>query len=266
MLLAESKDFYGQGKDKFVKFAMEPFQIMGQFSAFPAWLATYQRGMAEHNDQPRAVREADTVVDRVIQFGDPAHLSRMMREKGVFSALTMFQGDLNVWENIILSAAEGKRKTPKLSKALFAYFISGILGNMLVGRGPKDDDDWREWVILKALIGIPELVPVLGDLTKMGVARLQGKPMSSQQFSPVFGAMIKPFIAADEIKKEVQEGGNATDATLSAIDAVGTWTGFPGTAQTLKTSKYLKRLKEGEERPDDSMDVINGVLFNKRNN
>lgn len=265
MQFFESRNFLEQQKGEFVEWSMVPFQIMGQFSAFPAWLGTFQKGMAEHGDQARAVREADTVVDRVVQFGDPAHLSRMMREKGWTSLFTMFQGDLNIWYNIITSAT-GEHKAPKVAKSILAYCLSGILGNLLVGRGPKDDEDWREWAILKALIGIPELIPVVGDAVKAGVAHLQGKPLASQQYSPVFGAILKPFVAGAEIKKQVQEGGNAADAAFSTIDAVGTWTGFPGTAQTLKTSKYLKRLKEGEERPDDATDVVQGVLFNKRSN
>jgi len=266
MQFFESKDFLEQQKGKAVELSMAPFQIMASLTAFPAWLGTYQKGMEEHADQERAVREADVVADRVVQFGDPAHLSRMMREKGAMGLFTMFQGDLNVWYNIVSSSAGGEKKGTKITKSLLAYFLSGILGNLLVGRGPKDDDDWREWAILKALLGIPELVPILGDTMKVGVAKLQGKPVFSQQYSPVFGAILKPFAAAAEAKQEIEEGGNEADAAFGVIDAVGTWSGFPGTSQLLKTSKYLRRVYTGEERPDNAMDVINGVLFNKRNN
>ena len=259
----ESQDILDRKKNRLTEIGMSGFHFMGQLSAFPAWLGAYQHGMAEHGDQGAAVREADVVVDRVIQMGNPANLSRVMRDKGAMNLFTTFQGDLNIWFNILASAV-GEKNGKRLAKGLLAYFLSGIIGNLLVGRGPKDDEEWYEWATLKGLIGIPELVPFVGDLAKMGLAKAQGKPVFNQQFSPVFTAMLKPFVAAGEIRQAATEGDGWDDAAFSTLDAAGTFAGLPGTAQTLKTSKYLNRLSEGEERPDHAGDVAMGVLFGKR--
>lgn len=226
------------------EFLMEGFAVMDRFSSFPAWLASYRRGMDAHGNQEQAVREADRLIGETMQAGEARNMSRLMRQQGLLRLFTTFGGDANTWYGILSSAVKTKQLKP-ISVALMAAFMDSLLVNVIKGRVPQKDDEWGSWMLELELQSLFNPLGFLGDLGQGVVDTVAGKRVEMK--NPVLGTFKKLFMDLPAAASS-WKAGNKDDQELamSAVDAVGTWAGIPGTAQVLKTWRYEHGIATGK--------------------
>lgn len=240
-------------------FLMQGFGVMDRFMTFPTWLARYRQGMAEHGVQEQAVREADRLVGRSFQAGDARNMSKMMRQEGWMKLVTTFQGDANTWYGILSSSVQSGN-AQRMSVAILALVAEQLATQMIRNRPPAKDENTAAWTAEQVLLAGLTKIPMIGDLAQFGIDKAHGRMTDLQ--NPTMQAIAKaveaPIHAWDKIKK-----GETQSAAIDTTEAVGLWTGIPGTAQAVRAWKYLHKVQTGEERPSSTGEMIVNAVTGK---
>ena len=147
-----------------------------------AWLGAYKKAMAgkEKNiakgDEKAAIAFADRTVRITQAAGGAKDLSRIQTGSGTARLLTIFYSYFNVLFNQFnkeINIVKGKKGfTPKVFRAVRAYLylvvMDAILGEIITGRGPEDDEDLVRWTTKKltaypfhTIVGVRDMVSSL---------------------------------------------------------------------------------------------------------
>jgi len=126
-----------------------------------------------------------------------------------------------------------------------------VLGQLVTGHGPKDDENAGLWAAKRALLFPAETVPVLGNV----VEGMEGKGDIS--FSPLQGmaeraAKAGAHAASDSDDKDWT--GIGMDGVQSAMDAFG----VVGTDQAAKIIRYARKASNGEIDSPNVWDAVAG--------
>ena len=242
-----SKSLFDQKNHATAAFLMEGFRVMDSIVTFPTWLSVYRKGMNTHGIESQAVAEADRIVARTFQAGDPRNMSATFRNRNVWARLfTTFQNDGNTWYGIISSAVASK-DIARVSAALMGAFIAQASFQALKNRGPGDKKDLKAWAIQQALLTPVGSLPYLGDAVSSGLnlnGFSGGGDVTSSAMGQSVAAFAKPFTHYDTM--------DAQDMVLSELDAAAPWVGVAGTAPALRGWKYVHHVQTGKVRSPSS--------------
>lgn len=167
-----SKQLIQSGKMSKIKQSW--FYLTGMFDlaiTIPAWQAAYEKSVEEQMkqgtsfDEETARRYADGVIRNTQGSGDAINLSAIQRGPESHKLFTMFYSYFNVYANGLeeqLDRTKGIKDIPRLTSWMVYWtFLPALLGELLAGRGPDDDDEWGWWTLrtmlqypLSAYIGI----------------------------------------------------------------------------------------------------------------
>lgn len=256
-------------KDRYNRAAFKGLAFMDTMISIPTWLGAYQQAMAEHGDSERAVAEADRVVRLKLMSGNPKDLVAVQRDNEFMKLITMFLGDASSGYNMMRNAGHKAKGlggfVTQFTPAAMIVMFGAILGDLLKGQGPDDDEDEVTWTLRKAALAPFQTIPMLRDGVRALDAKLAGKPFSDYQFTPAFSAVQKVIngvdATADLLGSEKDIGWD--DWAIKAGEAIGYSYGVGGTAQAAGAVKYLKRVDEGEETPDNAAELIWNTVQNK---
>jgi len=240
--------------DVWAKAGWAPIQFMDHMLSFPMWLAVYRNALAEnvHLSETEAKYQAMHKADGAVRMGlgsnAPKDLAPIMRNNDVTKLLTTMGGFHNLkWNQIAdVSSEFGKsRKVGQLTYGMImAAIIPAIMGPLLTGRGPEDDENKGTWAAKRALLFPAETMAIMN----IGVEALENK--GDVRFSPVVsmierGAKAVVHATSDaEIKDRV---GIGLDTLQAAMEAYG----VPGTDQIFKTLRYTRKSQQGKiEHPN----------------
>lgn len=251
-----SKSLFDQKNHATAAFLMEGFRIMDSVVTFPTWLAVYRKGMNTHGIESQAVAEADRIVARTFQAGDPRNMSATFRNRNVWARLfTTFQNDGNTWYGIISSAVASK-DVARVSAALMGAFVSQAAFQALKNRGPGDKKDLKAWTIQQALLTPVGSLPYLGDAVSSGLnlnGFSGGGDVTSSAMGQSVAAFAKPFTHYDTM--------DAQDMVLSELDAAAPWVGVAGTAPALRGWKYVHHVQTGKVKsPSNAWEATRDFL------
>ena len=261
--LINDQSVYG----KVQKFAFHGIGIADSIVAVPTWLGAYRQALAEGKTEKTAILEGDAAVRMTQGSGGAKDLSAVQRSNELMKALTMFYSYFNVLYNRMRDMGRNVqeiRDMPKfLSRAFFTIMLPAVMGELILGRGPSADDDpeeWAEWIIKKTLLYPCMSIPVLRDVASSIESGYDYRftPMSSgleriKNFTVESGQFIMS-------NKDAEDWKNFSTSAVSTIGALG---GVPGTAQINSTSKYLWRVYDGSEDPDNIADLIANAALGK---
>ena len=136
--------------------------LMDMAVSLPSWMGAYRKAMdgkvenIEMGDEIAAIDYADHVV-RVTQGGGAIKDLAMIQRGGEMEkTFTMFYSFFSVQFNRYQEAtkryvSDGDMKQ-LASTALWAWFIPAVLDDIILGRGPREDEDWWRWFIRKQLM------------------------------------------------------------------------------------------------------------------
>lgn len=239
--------------------------LMDMGVALPTWLGAYQKKLAEtQGDEAAAIDYADMVVRSSQSAGSAKDLARIQGGSEYQRMFTMFYSFFSALYQLekrsIRKLFEGgfKGMGKFVADQMFLWFVPAVLGELLAGRGPGDDEEWGEWFKkhgmgfltypVNAVVGLRDIVGAVGS--KYGY-----------DMSPVGGAfetIVKLGNSALKAMDDEQELGRSD--VRNATDTVGTWLALPS-RQAWITGSYLYDVVTDEENPADVMEFMRNLAF-----
>ena len=240
----------------------------------PTWLGAYNHALAQGMSEEDAVRAGDRAVRLSQGGGGSKDLAAVQSSNELMKLLTMYYTPFNVLYARLRdtghqSATQGVGYLPKAAARLLALVIlPAVLGELLVMRGPDDDEDAVWWAIRKSLLYPLASIPVLRDMAgylEASMIRVAGegemKYAPSFKLSPVATAFEKMARAAGKLPELVTGEADARDA-WDIFEASGYVLGLP-TAQVRITGEYLINLLNGEAEVDNVQQILRDALFRR---
>ena len=168
------------------------------------WAGAYQKGIKDfHGDEAKAVEYADQAVRMTQGSGDKLDLSGIQRGPELVKLLTTFYSYFNVLYNMtamrVKDVAVKRDVASVVSLArsfVLLYLIPSLLGELLSGRGPDDDDDWLDWAAVKlasygmgTVVGVRNFSSVLEGYEVQFMPSERGVDAASSFLSEISKAM-----------------------------------------------------------------------------
>ncbi len=205
--------------------------------ATPIWIGAFRQALDDGKAQADAVAFADNVIQQVLPSGSVVDKSAIQRDKGAIGSLIAFYGYMNVLYNMqrriaqpALMAAPGKERYAAVGKAagqqLALLFVTAALAELIVGRGPEQDDGeddserWFTWFMRKMFVGNLAPVPIIGHVAE----RALGGEGSTRQ-APLLSVFDKATIAAFRAFTKGDDAG--LDEAWDLMRAAGLVLGIP---------------------------------------
>lgn len=248
-----------------------PFETTQKMTEFPTYLASYRHALTPKEkgglglDHAGAVRHAEGAVRTMYGGKRTIDLTPIQRDK-VMRHFTMFWGWASAQLNQFIAASGKSRRAWNEGMRLRAFKIVGsafaalwakqLASEVLVGRGPKDEDedgdvgadDWARWVAFRGVMTLPSFVPVVSSVAR-GVEADTQRDVSLTPWLNLLNAGVKSMrktasTVEDAVAGEVEEdaeidlflmwleaGGQLTGAPVSQVRrTVGYWADRPGDA------------------------------------
>ena len=256
------------------RFGMKLISWTDMIGTAPAWLGAYRQAIAEGMSDEQAVRHADGQVTRIFGSGHVEDLPALLRAKGLLGIFTMFSTFMVAQGNTMLDvvsdarqawrSGELRRKIPELAAQGIAGYIGlAILGELLSGRGPDDDEEPWEWGLRRLVLMPMEYFPGFRAVANIAESRVRHRGFSFGFSSPVADLLEKTALLPVKIGEAVSGEKPAGDTALDVAEVVSTWRGLP-TAQAKKTGQYLWHVYTGREHPESFAEFLAGTLYGKR--
>lgn len=242
----------------------------------PTWLGAYNQALAEGKSEEAAIRAGDRAV-RLSQGGGGAKdLAAVQRNGELMKLLTMFYTPFNVLYARLRdlgfqTATNGIGYLPHAAARFLALVIMpAVLGELLTGRGPDEDEDEIWWAARKVLLYPLATVPLVRDaagyieagmISATGEGKMEYAP--SFKLSPIVTVLEKLIKLPGKMVDAMQGDREIDDTTWDVFEASGYIFGLP-TGQLRVTGEYLEDLLTGDADPENAMELLRDGLFRRR--
>lgn len=240
----------------------------------PTWLGAYRQGLAEGLNEEDAIRAGDRAVRLSQGAGGAKDLAAVQRNNELMRLLTMYYSPFSVLYARLRDVGHTTRRVQDLPRAaarlLALVVLPAVLGELLAGRGPDDDEDEVWWAIRKTLLYPVASVPVVRDLSSYlegtvisatGEGEMRFKP--SFQLSPVVAAMDKVARTAFVKIPDAVTGDRPWDEVAwDSFEAAGYVFGLP-TAQLRISGEYVTDVLTDEANPESPQEALHDLLFRR---
>jgi GGDEF domain-containing protein len=267
------------------------FALTDRMGSAQIWKGGYEQNKAAGMSEAESVREADSLVRRMLPSHDPAEQPAILRDRRGLGSLIAFMGYFNKLWNIkreilrpaLIAWAKADGVSAKLgtlptvghaaARVMGVILVSAVIAELLSGRGPEDDEDWAEWALRKALAAPGQDFPVIGQVAEPIVNAVVGKILHGEvkrkklsvRASPVFAGFERLWKAFAKIADEDKE---PDDRLWALVEAVGFGLKLPiGSSQVGRTGRYatsgdfLEDVTSG--RPGEA---LSGLIYGEREN
>ena len=207
--------------DKIRDSAFLPIGVIQMGVDLPTWWGGYIRGLREfHGDETRAAEYADSIVRMSQGSGSTKDLARVQRGGPLLRLATMFYSYFNTFYNLAARRFTELRldRSPAAvfraaNTALLLWFLPSVLGELVVGRGPDDDEEWDEWTGMQILQYPFQAVVGVRDLAS-GIFGEYGYQITPAESAPA--SLVKWFKAVNRALEEEDAGGLAKPTAEAA--------------------------------------------------
>lgn len=254
------KNAFFRKRDDLVRFSFNLLGYLDRGISGAIWMASYREGLAAGKDSAAAALDGDNAV-RLSQGGTGAMDIAAIQRKDQGAAmrlLTMFYTPFSAYYNqnrdLIFEAKQGSRTVASAVATMLAIaFFQGVVGDLLTGKGPDEDENTAAWMAKSTLgfgvSGFPVIRDTLG-------AALSGHAGS---LSPAWQAINAGRQAAGAVTGLVTGEKDAGAAAKSIVTAGGYLMGVP-TKPLTRQGAYLYNVAVGEETPEDAAAFIKALL------
>lgn len=247
------------------RFALE---MMDHLLSHTLWKAAYRDSLDKYVDLPidqaqeKAAHEADSAVRLGLGTSAPKDLPAIMRSNEFNKFITTLYGFHNGVYNQLRDIGHQARYGGNLGKATVAGILTAVLpavlGNMLTGRGPKEDENPGWWAAKRSLLFSADTIPIVRSAATWLEGRLEGShSVHDVQFSPIENTMEKGAKAAMEVL-EPKDEKDWLGVGLDTGEFAGEVMGVPGSHQVVKTLRYMKRSNEGKVQNPNLWNAVVG--------
>lgn len=250
---------------KVKQFAFYGIGMMDMAVSVPAWLGGYNKALHEGMTEKDAIYYADKVVRNSQGAGAAKDLAAIQRGSEFQKLITVFysyfshfyQRQRNLGRDVgeaVRSRAAGD--LPMLmARAWWLMAVPPIMGAILTGQGPKEDENWGAWALQKVGLNLFMGVPVARDIAG-GIDSGLG-----YQFTPVARAVKTIGAAAKDVLALVDEDKDVSDRWVKhAIESAGYITGLP-TGQAANTTQFLYDVYAGDYDGEGTVDFLKGLIY-----
>ena len=159
--------------DQARKFSMWGIGFMDRVVTVPTWVAAYRDHLQKMpGDEEGAIAHADKVVRLTQGGGGPKDLAAISRRNELTKLVTMFYSYFSAYYNRQrtwgrdvahkISTGEGSF-TSLLARQVFMTIGPAVVAELLVGKGPAEDEEWSEWAARKIAFYPFSAVPIVRD-------------------------------------------------------------------------------------------------------
>jgi hypothetical protein len=243
----------------------------------PTWLGAYNQALAQGLSEDDAIRAGDRAVRLSQGAGGAKDLAAVQRNNELMRLLTMYYTPFSVLYSRLRdmghkTALNGIGYLPAAAARLLVLVIlPAVLGELLAGRGPDEDEDEVWWAIRKMLLYPLATVPVLRDFSGyFEAAMIKASGEGEMRYAPSY--KFSPVVSA--IEKVAKMPGKAADAITGAkpvddvawdlVESSGYIFGLP-TAQVRITGEYLEDLLTGDADPQNAPELMRDLIFRREN-
>ena len=242
------------------------------------WTAAYRDAKGQGKDHAGAVAFADNIVEDNFPRAELVKQPAILRSKQGIGGLLAFFGYFSTMENkqarLVFPAivkwqqAEGFTEHAKAvplgvkvgAQVLALYFVTNVLGELLSGRGPDEEEDTPDWIKRKMAAAPLTYQPFGGE----GAGFVEGffapdgkKKRISERSAPATAAMSRFFVALEKAADEDAEAGAKFWATYEA----GALLFKLPVSQVKRTAPYLWDVAEGQEHPKSWVEFLQKSVY-----
>lgn len=246
------------------RFAFHGIAIMDTMVTVPTWMGAYRKAIDDGKSDEVARLEGDAAVRLTQGAGGPKDLAAVSRNNELMKSLTMFYSYFSTLYARMRDMGRGVESIsdmPKfLARSFFVVMIPAFLGDLIVGRGPDDEEDYPQWLARKILLYPMMSIPLLRDV----IASIDTG--YDYKFTPLASGLEKLTKLGKQAAKAVSDEAELEwdKFAVNAAETAGYLFGVPGTAQMSATGKYLWRVEEGEEEADNFAELLFYAAMGKR--
>lgn len=244
----------------------------------PTWLGGYNQAIAEGKAEEDAIRAGDRAV-RLSQGGGGAKdLAAVQRNNELMKLMTMYYTPFSALYARLRDmghqvSVQGIGYLPAaVARTIGLVLLPAVLGEMLAGRGPDDDEDDVWWAIRSMALYPVASLPGVRDFSGLleqkiiqmsGEGKMEFAP--SYQISPIVSAIGKAYnnLISKPIDVIAGERELDSDVAWGAFESAGLVVGLP-TSQVRVTGSYLTDLLSGEAQPENAGEILRDLLFRRK--
>jgi len=214
---------------KVKEFGISMMSWSDNLSVIPMWMEAYNKELSISNNEYKAVRYADTLIDRVMGSGRRYDQSGILRStKELDKSFSMFYSFMNTQYNRFLRE-KGILKTAHNVPHFLGYVASNlimftVISDLLAGKSPDDDEDPIAWWMKEILTTPLQWFPGIREIG--GVALDRALKLNSYGYRP--NPMIGQIETITKIPGEIRsavEGKEPIQNFLEAGAKVGAYAG-----------------------------------------
>jgi hypothetical protein len=156
----------------------------------------------------------------------------------------------------------GKSKGEVLGRLMGVAIASGVVSELLSGRGKEDDETWGEWMVRKSVAAPAQSLPWVGGPIEAGISMAQGNAAK-------VGVRTAPGMEAGlaflkNVQRAYEKGLLSEEGAAAAVQAVGFGLNVP-TRQLVKTGKYALGGGLGRDLEAGRLgDALEGLFYGER--
>lgn len=219
--------------------------------SMPTWIGAYHKAMdgkvknVPGFNEPKAIAYADKIVRQTQGVGAPKDLAGVQRGPEVYKLFVMFYSFFSVLYNQFRKTTNQlgfDKNFPRfVAHMALLWFIPSVVTELMVGRGPEDeDDDWINW-LAKVELTYPFQTLILVRDVVNGMDNFGYEPSAAFK---AFETMARAAHATQQRAFGDKEELTPFDIE-SAVMAVGYFAKLP-TRQMLITGEYFMQWMAGE--------------------
>jgi hypothetical protein len=208
-------------------------RMIGMFDmlvSIPTWHAAYTKALKEGLSEQEAIRVGDETVRTTQGTGYSYALSNIQQGGELRKLFTMYGSFYNVLYNTLYmeykyAQLKGLDASRLAATMFYVVGASSLLGELLAGRGPEDDEDKVEWAVMEMLGFLSSSMFLVRDITSYAFLGYQ------YRFTPAEAA----FKSLAELVKEMtdvawggwEEEKEIKDVAKAAYKAISYWGPLP---------------------------------------
>lgn len=225
----------------------------------PTWLGAYRQALAEGKNEEDAVRAGDQAVRLSQGAGGAKDMASVQRNNELMKLITMYYTPFSVLYARLRDVGynveqKGAGYLPMAAARLLALVVlPAVIGDLLAGRGPDDDEDSVWWAIRKILLYPLATIPVIRDMAgylEAGMIKITGEGemryAPTYKLSPVVGGIEKVLSIPGKLTRANAGDVPVDDALWDVFEATGYVAGMP-TAQVRITGEWMLDTLAGDD-------------------
>lgn len=237
----------------------------------PTWLGAYRQALAEGLNEEAAIRAGDRAVRLSQGAAGTKDLAAVQRDNELMKLLTMYYTPFSVLYARMRDVGATTRKVKDMPRAvarmLALVIMPAVLGELLAGRGPEEDEDGIWWAIRKMLLYPLASIPILKEgsgVVEASMINLTGegemKYQPNWRLSPVAGSIEQVGRTFMKTSDVVAGNREFNDVAWDLLDTSGYILGLP-TRQIRISGEYAIDVLNDERNPESPQQFMYEVLY-----